>query len=221
MAKQTFLNLPEEKRRRIVDIAMEEFATHKYGKASLSNIVSRAGIAKGSMYQYFTDKKDLFVHILEVAAQEKMAYINREVNPQADFFTALEQSIRASVRFNLDHPKMSRVIANAMEPSGEEALEELYKRGRQMSLDFFGKLLVKGQQEGTIRPDADISFTASMMYAMLGSGMADYILGYLGLTMKQYLSDLELAGKIPRETLDHVIREIMNFLRNGLGTKGQ
>lgn len=221
MAKQTFLNLTEEKRRRIVNIAMEEFAAHKYGKASLSNIVTRAGIAKGSMYQYFTDKKDLFVHILEVAAQEKIAYIDCEVDQRADFFTALEQSIRASVKFNLEHPKMSRVIANAMEPLGEEALEEIYSRGRQMSIEFFRKLLARGQREGSIRPDVDIRLTASMMYVMLGWGLADFILDCLGMTMQQYLSDLELAGKIPQETLDHLIRESISFLRDGLGTKGK
>lgn len=220
MVKQTFVNLPEEKRQRILDIAMEEFATHKYSKASLSNIVSRAGIAKGSMYQYFEDKKDLFIHLLELAAQEKIAYINQAVDPRADFFAAMEQSIIASVRFIQDHPKMARLIANAMEPSGEEALEELNNKGRQMSLEFFEKYIIRGQQEGTIRPDVDIRFAAYMISAMMGSGLSDYLLGYLGISAKEYLGDPEPANKITQEMLDHVISELMNFLRSGLGTKG-
>lgn len=221
MVKQTFLNLSEEKRRRILDIAMEEFATHKYSKASLSNIVSRAGIAKGSIYQYFEDKKDLFVYLLEIAAKEKIAYINQAVEPQADFFTAMEQSIRASIRFMGDHPKMTRLMANALEPSGEEALEEINNKGRQMSLEFFEKYLIRGQQEGSIRPDANIRFAAHMTSAMMGSGLADYLLGYLGISVKEYLSDPEPASKIIKEMLDHVISEMMKFLRDGLGMKGQ
>lgn len=221
MAKQTFLNLSEEKRRRILDIAMEEFATHKYSKASVSNIVSRAGIAKGSMYQYFEDKKDLFIHLLELAAMEKVAYINQAVDPHADFFEAMKQSVIASVRFMRDHPKMTRIMANALEPSGETALEEIYNKGRQMSLDFFEKYLIRGQQEGTIRPDADIRFAAYMISAMMGTGLADYLLGYMGISVNEYLNDPEPASKITQEMLDHVICEIMKFLRGGLEMKGQ
>lgn len=220
MPKQTFLNLSEEKRRRILDIAMEEFATHKYSKASLSNIVSRAGIAKGSMYQYFKDKKDLFVHLLELAAREKVAYINQAVDPRADFFEAMEQSIIASLKFMGDHPKMTRVMANAMEPSGDKALEELYYKGRQIALDFFEKYLIRGQQEGTIRPDADTHFAAHMTFAMMSWGLTDYLLSYLEISMNDYLNDPDPANKITPEMLDHVICEIMRFLRSGLEMKG-
>ena len=220
MVKQTFLNLAEEKRQRILEVAMEEFATHKYSKASLTSIVSRAGISKGSIYQYFEDKKDLFVHLLEIAAQEKIAYISQALNPQADFFTAMEQSIIASVKFMRDHPKMSRVIANAMEPSGDEVLEELNNKGRQMSLEFFEKLLSQGEQEGIIRADVDIRFAAYMTSAIMGSGLADYLLDHLGISVKDYLSDPEPANKITQEMLDYVTSEIGKFLRSGLGKKG-
>lgn len=220
MPKQTFFNLSEEKRRRILDIAMEEFATHKYSKASLSNIVSCAGIAKGSMYQYFEDKKDLFVHLLELAAREKLAYINQTVDSQADFFAAMEQSIIASLRFMGDHPKMTRLMANAVEPSGGEALEELYDKGRQMSLEFFEKYIVRGQQEETIRPEADTHFAAHMISAMMSWGLTDYLLSYLGISVNEYLNDPDPASKITPEMIDHMICEIMRFLRTGLAKKG-
>ena len=61
MPKETFLNLPEEKRNRILDAAIQEFAANPYDVASISNIVRKVGIAKGSFYQYFEDKKDLVI----------------------------------------------------------------------------------------------------------------------------------------------------------------
>ena len=60
MPKDTFYNLPDEKRALIEDVAMREFATCGYDKASISRIVDTCGISKGSFYQYFLDKKDLF-----------------------------------------------------------------------------------------------------------------------------------------------------------------
>jgi TetR/AcrR family transcriptional regulator len=53
MPKQTFFNLPDEKRDLITDVVIDEFADNDYDKVSISRIVQRAGIAKGSFYQYF------------------------------------------------------------------------------------------------------------------------------------------------------------------------
>ena len=45
MPTSTFLNLPADKRGRIVELAIEEFSERPYAQASLSRIVARAGIA--------------------------------------------------------------------------------------------------------------------------------------------------------------------------------
>jgi TetR/AcrR family transcriptional regulator len=65
MPKPTFFNLTDDKRQRLIDLAIEEFAENDYDLASISKIVAQAGIAKGSFYQYFEDKKDLYQYLLE------------------------------------------------------------------------------------------------------------------------------------------------------------
>lgn len=65
MCTETFLRLPAEKRNRFLDAAWEEFTTVPYAEASINKIVRRAGIPRGSFYQYFTDKTDLFSYLLD------------------------------------------------------------------------------------------------------------------------------------------------------------
>lgn len=65
MCKETFLRLPEEKRNRFLDAAWVEFTTVPFAKASVNQIVHRAKIPRGSFYQYFTDKSDLFSYLQE------------------------------------------------------------------------------------------------------------------------------------------------------------
>lgn len=65
MCTETFLRLPEEKRNRFLDAAWEEFTVVPYAKASINQIVRRAGIPRGSFYQYFEDKSDLFNYLME------------------------------------------------------------------------------------------------------------------------------------------------------------
>lgn len=64
MPSETFFRLPEEKRQRILDAAWEEFTRVPYADASINRIILRSSIPRGSFYQYFTDKGDLFLCLI-------------------------------------------------------------------------------------------------------------------------------------------------------------
>ena len=65
--QQTFRNLPDHRQRRIVDVCLEEFACHGYREASLTRIIDRLGLAKGSFYRYFASKRDLYAYLIVYA----------------------------------------------------------------------------------------------------------------------------------------------------------
>ena len=216
MPKPTFFNLPEEKRQRILEMAMDEFATHPYTKASLSNIVARAGIAKGSMYQYFEDKKDLYTYILDMAAEEKMSYMKQELDRKAGFFTTLERLVAAGTRFGLEHPQLGQVVANAFEAPGEALLHELYSKGREMAIDFFEQMLKDGMDRGELRQDIDPRLMATLMHSLLGQGLTDYLLENLGVSMHEYMAEPELWQKMTPQRIQKAVAEVMKILRGGL-----
>ncbi len=63
MCTDTFLRLPEEKRNRFLEAAWAEFTSVPFEEASINQIVHRARIPRGSFYQYFSDKEDLFFYL--------------------------------------------------------------------------------------------------------------------------------------------------------------
>lgn len=65
MPKQTFLNLPQDKKEKIVAAARKEFSRVSLYEASISNIIKEADIPRGSFYQYFENKEDIFFLVLE------------------------------------------------------------------------------------------------------------------------------------------------------------
>lgn len=70
MPKQTFLNLPKEKQQTLINAAVKEFSRVPLNEALISNIVALAEIPRGSFYQYFENKEDLFYYIFSTYAKK-------------------------------------------------------------------------------------------------------------------------------------------------------
>ncbi|MBR0281652.1 MAG: TetR/AcrR family transcriptional regulator [Oscillibacter sp.] len=77
MCKETFLRLPEEKRTRILNAAWDEFTTVSFANASINRIIRAAGIPRGSFYQYFEDKDDLFHYLMAQMSEHLNAHYKR------------------------------------------------------------------------------------------------------------------------------------------------
>ena len=71
MAKSTFNNLSDDKKQRIFDSAVQEFSIRRFSEASINQIIKNAGIPKGSFYQYFTGKEDIYLYMIEEIGREK------------------------------------------------------------------------------------------------------------------------------------------------------
>lgn len=92
MPTNTFFNLPAEKKHKILKAANKEFARVPLEQASIKNIVEDAEIARGSFYQYFENKQDLFEYtmtsktgdmeknLIEMIEQENGNIINIFIN---------------------------------------------------------------------------------------------------------------------------------------------
>ena len=92
MPTVTWSRLGGERRSAVVDAAEAEFAAHGFSGGSLNVIARRAGVAKGSLFQYFADKRDLYAYITDVGSQRVRAYMEyqiHELEPDRPFFEFL------------------------------------------------------------------------------------------------------------------------------------
>lgn len=69
MPNQTFFHLSKDKQDTLIQAAKKEFSRVPLHEASIANIIKDAGIPRGSFYQYFEDKEDLFFYLLNNLAQ--------------------------------------------------------------------------------------------------------------------------------------------------------
>lgn len=218
MPKPTFFNLPAAKRERIVALAIDEFSGRSFREASLSRIVARAGIAKGSMYQYFDNKLDLYRWLItEELARRKAEFLGaRAPSPDADFFARIRAMIRAGIEFFLVEPRLSRIAAALLDGSSDPGLREIHAEIRGMGTAVFVEFLRQARERGEIRADLDLEVLARLVSVVLGVGLSDVTLSRLGVDMGGFLADPSLASRLTDEDISGLIEEVIAFVRGGL-----
>lgn len=204
MPKDTFFNLPEDKRALICRVAVDEFANYSFDQASINRIVAEAGIAKGSFYQYFTGKKDLFLYLLKVATQEKLAYFSSVLTGAEEntLFALIRELYLAGIQFAAEHPKYELIGRRLLENKNAPIYKEVIDENSPTAYMFFETLLQNAIARGEVRADIDVKLFAFMISAM-NTLMVEY--------WTEHVAQDYQDGMM--ETID----KFLDFLKNGIG----
>jgi AcrR family transcriptional regulator len=90
LPKITFFNLPDDKKRILIQAAKKEFSRVPLTEASISNIIKSAEIPRGSFYQYFEDKEDAFFYLLdEFTKEKKIDFVTILIKHDGDLFDGI------------------------------------------------------------------------------------------------------------------------------------
>lgn len=80
----------EEKRRQILEAALREFARRGFSRTKMDDVAKAAGIGKGTVYEYFTNKDELFFALYEHVRATFHGTIYRNAEQQETAAKALE-----------------------------------------------------------------------------------------------------------------------------------
>lgn len=204
MPKETFFNLPAEKQALIFDVAIAEFALHPYEQASVNRVVARADIAKGSFYQYFENKKDLYLYLLQRIGEAKLDYLAPVMGNarQHDFFTLLRDLYAAGIQFGIENPRYVEISKRLMESKGSPIYTEVMEANTSAASELFETLLRTAISNGEVRPDIDVP-----MFAYLIASMNTLVMEYY----------IEHIARVGDDQLLATVEQFIDFLKNGIG----
>ncbi len=176
MPKQTFINLPEEKRQIIVNAAIEEFAEHGLDNASTNRIVANSGISKGSFYQYFEDKQDVFMYLLTVLEREKIEYFKGKHPPSnnMDTFQYFRWMIKTGMEFNSANPRLTQAISRVLLGEGLYYGKH-FTEIRQKTTQALSAMIQQAIERGEVDPSVDVDL-AVMVMDTWSNAISTYIL---------------------------------------------
>lgn len=179
MPSKTFMSLPQEKQDRIVNAAVNEFSRLRFDEVSINEIIKQAKISRGSFYQYFEDKEDLFLFLSKAKQQELFARWRKFlVDADGDIFQAFnvmanwvienevsqgERIFDQNMLFFMDNLHSKMWQNNKFSPGGGKNIPHPHPD----FLNFFSLELVDTDKL-KVHDEGDLRFLMRIMMGMLG-----------------------------------------------------
>ncbi|MBN2223925.1 MAG: TetR/AcrR family transcriptional regulator [Deltaproteobacteria bacterium] len=215
MPKPTFLIISEEKRNRIYDAAALEFAREGYEKANIKNIADRAGVSKGSLYDYFDSKEDLYLDVCTHGITMSRNNIDSIIDDDKDFFAQVKDIFHQGLGFVGRYPQYAQLYVNISSSGMERFAEKLTLAVEKHTADYYKTAIKRGIDDGFIRPDLDVDMAAFLINSMYVMMIISIVSRHYRIRLGEYLNltDDRLEQGI-RAKIDQVISIVRFSMEN-------
>lgn len=187
----------EEKRRRILRGAIDEFARKGYFSTRMADVAKSAAVADGTLYLYFEGKEHLLISIFDDVLSRAIARARSEI---IDVESPLER-LRIVLRLHLQTLADDRALAHVLqiETRHSRRFMNLLTRGRLGEyLDLLRSLIAEGQSVGEMRRDVNPGFATNVVFGAVDEIVNSWLLADEPTDLVRFLDPL------------------MDFLRNGM-----
>jgi AcrR family transcriptional regulator len=204
MPTSTWTRLSPVRRERVLVAAMDEFGTHGYSTGSLNVIAREAGVAKGSLFQYFEGKLDLFAYVAEQTSLRVYAAMRPWLDGydgSTEFSRHLTDALEAWFDYFAGHP-LERGVTAATNMELDPAVRNAVRAPVQdMYLAGLRPLVERAVETGDLRKGADVDALLSLLLVLLPHlALAAHTLGLEG--------PVRLAGEHPEVRRANIARLI-------------
>lgn len=198
----------KDKEETILNAAFEVFSANGFTNASMKDIAVKAGLGKGTLYEYFQNKEDLFIQVVEV----QLNYYFNEINSRICDKVTLREILNEIIKFTQEMIEEVEFIFKFMmfgqffEMSSEakQKFQEMMSNNRKEYMNLLRELFEKGSAEGVLR-EFDWQFAADLITEMIAAycSFKEHLMGDCWL---QQQKDLDR-------------KKMVDFILNGLGAK--
>jgi AcrR family transcriptional regulator len=221
MPTSTFFALPAERRQRLVREAIVEFSERSYAEASLSQIAQRSRIPKGSFYQYFEDKLDLYRWLLtDEVPRHKRAFLAKANPATEDFWAGFESVIERGMAFLVEHPRLARLAAAAADSSALPEVRGLHNAICEAGIATLRAQLERGVASGALDArELDLDVATRLVAAIVGPGLTDVVLHELGAELHEVLASDALRKRLGPSRRRRLSQQAVQLIRGGLNAR--
>ena len=208
--KPTFMNIPQEKREKILSVATREFAYNGFENANINTIAKKAEVSVGSLYKYFDTKTDLFLTSVDYALKNLEIIMETIVESNEDVMVRLEKLVRVAIEFSRRNTVLIKLYNEVTSESKAELVKEIAEHVESITSQAYKKAIIAGQVAGEIRTDIDPGMAAFFVDNLLMNIQFSYACDYYSERYKIY------AGEDIFLKDEFVVENILRFIKAAL-----
>ena len=192
---EKFFSLPEEKQLAIINAGYRVFSQNSYRKSPVSEIAAEAGISKSLLFHYFRNKRELYLFLIQRAADTTYKYLyDFGVGEEEDFFEIMHKGLKAKVALMKKYPDLTFFTLKVYYETDPEVCTEVQKIiGRVASFNANEKLLKI--DPGTFIEGIDLKMMYTDMY----------------LASEGYLWEKSHQGKFDADDVERDFEKMIDF----------
>jgi AcrR family transcriptional regulator len=204
--KDTFDKTTEERRQKVLEVAIDEFASNGYAATSINDISRKANISIGAMYSYFASKEDLFLSIVN-NAYFLMDKILKDVEENSrDIFDCIEKMVVASRKFAIEYPQLNRIYLDITTQALSHISIRLSDKLEIITPQLLNNLIKKAKDEGKVNVAIDEKVAAYCMDNIFTMYQFSFSSDYYKERLKIYIGEDKLND------IAEVEKSIVNFI---------
>jgi len=155
----------ENKREQILLAAVEKFLEKDFYQVTITEIAEQAEVGKGTVYEYFSSKEELFKESFSYCAELYLQTFHNHLSDVLSARRTMEDILKTHLELLKDNRKNLHLLFNER-PQGFQELQTWIIERRQELLDGITDLMRKGIQLKEIRPDIDIEMAGRLFLAL-------------------------------------------------------
>jgi len=158
-----------DKRLRLVEAACTVFAEKGYASTRVAEIAERAGVGKGTVYEYFSSKEELLFAVFETINADISSRMNDAIATGGSTEEQLHNVLGLGAEVISEQVELQPVILDFWAASRGKDFEETYRRAVVASYTFFRNLVAnfirEGQKRGEFNTTIDADAVATLIVA--------------------------------------------------------
>jgi AcrR family transcriptional regulator len=162
---------PEHRRQQLVEAATAVFIRQGYANTRVADIAAAAGVAKGTVYEYFPSKEEVFLAVFAWVNEGITQRIEEEIAGAGDAVGRLETLFRVAGEIVAEHPNLYAMTLDfwaatrgtSVRDRLGKACASLYEEHRRLISQILGEGCVSGQ----LRPEIDVDSIATVLVGAL------------------------------------------------------
>ncbi len=160
-----------DKRPRLVSAASAVFAEKGYATTRVADIAERAGVGKGTVYEYFSSKEELLFAVFESIKDSVTARMNAVLDEDEPTQEQLFNLLRLGAEVITEQLEIQPVILDFWAASRGSGFEEHYREAVVANYSHYRNLVATfiraGQGRGEFRKEADAEALAAVVVATI------------------------------------------------------